>query len=134
MSNDRVYANNMYQPSTNNQRYSAMSTPISEEQRINVCKTAVSQIYSMLRRTPHEWRNFLGLARTVISHIDATSFMQLSTETTEQAWMLAALQRLAFMDADNGAVVDIAAWCTKHWLVIHQWDPQNLAALSFCCR
>lgn len=106
-----------------------MSSPISEEQRITICKTAVSQIYTMLRSAPHEWRNFLGLARTVIAHTDATSFMQQSTRTGEQAWMLAALQRLAFMDADNGAIIDIAAWCTRHWLIIHQRDSQNLAAL-----
>lgn len=106
-----------------------MSTLITEEQRIAVLQTAISQIYTMLRSTPQKWRNFLGLARTVIAHVDATSFMQELTRTGEQSWMLAALQKLAFMDADNGAITDIAAWCAQHWLVIHQRDPQNLAAL-----
>lgn len=102
---------------------------MSEEQRINACKTAINQIYTMLRSSPQQWRNFLGLARTTITHLDNTTFMQQATKTGEQAWMLAALQLLAFKDVDSGIITDIAAWCSRQWLVIVQREPQNLAAL-----
>lgn len=110
-------------------RFLTMSQALTEEQRINVCKTAVSQIYTMLRSSPHDWRDFLGLTRTIIVHLDSTTFMQQASRTGEQAWAIAALQRLAFMDADHGAVTDIAAWSTRQWLVIFARDSQNLAAL-----
>lgn len=110
-------------------RFLTMNQALTEEQRINVCKTAVSQIYTMLRSSPHDWRNFLGLARTIIVHLDSTTFMQQASRTGEQAWVIAALQQLAFMDADHGAVTDIAAWSTRQWLVIFARDSQNLAAL-----
>lgn len=102
---------------------------MNEEQRITVCKTGLERIYEMLRRSPQDWRNFITLGRSVISHLDATTFMQQSSRTTEQAWMIAGLQRLAFSDPENGGVQDIAAWCSRQWLVIFQRDETNVAAL-----
>jgi len=102
---------------------------MSEEQRIGACKTATSQIYTMLRSSPHQWRNFLGLARTIITQLDSTTFMQEATRTAEQASIVAALQILAFKDVDNGAIVDIASWCSRQWLVLVQRDAQNVSAL-----
>jgi hypothetical protein len=102
---------------------------MSEEQRIGACKTATNQIYSMLRCSPQQWRNFLGLARNIIAQLDSTTFMQDSTRTSEQVPVIAALQSLAFKDVDNGAVVDIASWCSRQWLALLQRDARNLSAL-----
>lgn len=43
--------------------------------------------------------------------------------------MVAALQMLAYRDVDNGAVVDIASWCSRQWLNVVQRDANNVAAL-----
>lgn len=102
---------------------------MTEEQRINTCKTGLERIYAMLRSSPHDWRTFVPLARSVIAHIDSTTFMQKASRTTEQAWMIAGLQRLAFADAESGGVPDIASWCSRQWLVIFQRDQTNVAAL-----
>ena len=102
---------------------------MNEEQRINVCKTSLNQIWGMLRSSPQNWRNYVTLARSVIAHLDATTFMQQPARASEQAWMIAGLQRLATVDAENGGVADITAWCSRQWLVIFQRDPQNVAAL-----
>lgn len=102
---------------------------MSEEQRITACKTAINQIYTMLRSSPQHWRNFLGLARTVVTQLDSTTFMQQATRTAEQVPIIAALQTLAFKDVDNGAVADLASWCSRQWLVLVQRDGQNLSAL-----
>ena len=106
-----------------------VSKVMNEEQRITVCKTGLNQIYAMLRSSPQNWRNFINLGRSVIAHIDATTFMSSTTRTTEQAWMIAGLQRLAYADADSGGVPDIASWCARQWMIIFQRDPQNIAAL-----
>lgn len=102
---------------------------MTEEQRINACKTAIGQIYTMLRSSPQQWRNFLSLARTVIAQLDSTTFMQQATRTAEQVWTIAALQIIAFKDVDNGAFLDIASWCSRQWLVVIQRDGQNISAL-----
>lgn len=102
---------------------------MTEEQRITACKTAIGQIYTMLRSSPQQWPNFLTLARTTIVHLDSTTFMQQTTRTTEQIWIIAALQTLAFKNFDSGATMDLYSWCSRQWLVILQRDTQNLAAL-----
>lgn len=102
---------------------------MTDDQRVSVCKTSLNQIYTMLRDSPQNWRAYIKLARTIITHLDSTSFMQEASRTQEQVWMIAGLQRLAFMDPDSGGVPDIAAWVSRQWLVIHQREPSNLAAL-----
>ena len=83
----------------------------------------------MLRSKPHEWKSYLNLARSVMAHIDDTTFMQQPSRLPEQTWVVGGLQRLAYADADNGDVPDIAAWCATQWTVISQRDPHNIAAL-----
>ena len=102
---------------------------MNEEQRITVCKTGLNQIYDMLHRSPQDWRNYINLARSVIAHLDGTTFMQQPSRTTEQAWMVAGLQRFASIASNNGGVPDIAAWCSRQWLNIFQREPQNVTAL-----
>ena len=102
---------------------------MSEEQRISGCKTATNQIYTMLRCSPQQWRNFLGLARTIITQLDGTTFMQQETRTAEQVSIIAALQILAFKEVDNGAIVDVASWCSRQWLILVQRDGENVSAL-----
>ncbi|KAK0353474.1 hypothetical protein LTR02_015479 [Friedmanniomyces endolithicus] len=102
---------------------------MSEEQRIAVCKTSVDQIYTMLRTSPQTWRNYLTLARSVIAHIDNTSFMQQPRRTAEQSWLIGGLQRLALIDNGNAEVPDISNWCTRQWATVLQREPQNVEAL-----
>ena len=106
-----------------------VSKVMNEEQRISVCKSGLNQIYAMLQSSPQSWRNYITLARSVIAHLDATSIMQQPSRTTEQVWMIAGLQRLAYADVDNGGVPDIASWCARQWMAIFQREPQNVAAL-----
>ncbi|KAK3713216.1 hypothetical protein LTR37_008649 [Vermiconidia calcicola] len=101
---------------------------MNEEQRINICKTGLNQIYSMLRSSPQNWRDYVQLARSVIAHLDQTTFMMQASRTTEQAWMVSGLQRLASSDTDNGGIPDLAAWCSQQWMIIYQRDAQNVAA------
>ncbi|RMY24242.1 hypothetical protein D0867_01511 [Hortaea werneckii] len=90
-----------------------MTNPTSEEQRIAVCKTSLNQINVMLRGSPESWRNYIPLGRSIVAHIDATTLMQQPERTTEQAWLIAGLQRLAFIDQDNSSVNDIATWSMR---------------------
>lgn len=102
---------------------------MNEDQRIAACKTAITQIYTMLRSSPQQWRSFLALARATIASLDSTTLMQQAARTPEQVWITTALQLIATKDVENGAVADIASWCSRQWLLILQRDSQNLAAL-----
>lgn len=103
---------------------------MTEEQRINACETAIIQIYNILRSSPQQWRSATSIARTITTQLDSMTYMQQTNKTAEQVWMITALQTLASRDTDNTAVPDIAAWCSRQWLVIIQREPQNLAALK----
>ncbi|TKA76314.1 hypothetical protein B0A55_04196 [Friedmanniomyces simplex] len=106
---------------------------MNEEQRIALCKTSVNQIYTMLRTSPQDRRNYLPLGRSVIAHIDHTTFLQQPRRTTEQSWLIGGLQRLALPDNGNGngngEVPDLSAWCTRQWMAMLQREPQNVEAL-----
>ncbi|KAK4628978.1 hypothetical protein CLAFUW4_08033 [Fulvia fulva] len=84
----------------------------------------------MLRTSPQNWRSYLTLARTIITHLDTTTFVRQANRTQEQIWVVTGLQRLALVDADSGGVPDITAWCSRQWLVIGHRDADNLAALK----
>lgn len=103
---------------------------MNEDERINLCKTSVNRIITMLGTSPQDWRSYLPLARSVMGHIDTTAFIREPSRTSEQSWMIAGLQRLAYADIDNGEVRDIADWCTRQWTTIYQRDSQNIAALK----
>lgn len=102
---------------------------LTEEQRLTLCRAAINQIYVMLRDNPRSWRNYLTLARSIISHLDSTTFMQSTARGTEQAWMLTAIQKIAFADADNGSITDLDTWTARHWLAMLQRDARNIVAL-----
>lgn len=103
---------------------------MSEEQRIGVCKTSVSQICTMLSTHPNRWQDYINLARSVVAHVDATSLINDANRTAEQTWLVTGLQRFAYHDAESGGVPDVAAWCSRQWLAIFQRDARNLAALQ----
>lgn len=102
---------------------------MNEQQRINVCKTSISQIYTMLRSSPQNYRNYLQLGRSVIAHLDATTFMQQNSRESEQAWVVTGLQRLAALDNGNGNAQDIVTWCSRQWTALFQRDNQSVSAL-----
>lgn len=94
-----------------------------------MCKTSINRIITMLCSSPQDWRGYLTLARSVMGHIDTMAFMRQPSRTSEQSWMIAGLQRLAYADIDHGEVRDIADWCMRQWTMIYQRDTQNIAAL-----
>lgn len=106
-----------------------MTTPLSEDQRLQLCRAAVSQIYNMLRDRPRAWRSYIALARSVIAHLDSTGYMQRTEHASEHAWIVNALQRIAFADADNGPITDLDTWTARQWLQILQRDARNVIAL-----
>ncbi|PPJ61032.1 hypothetical protein CBER1_01985 [Cercospora berteroae] len=102
---------------------------MSEEQRIDICKTSLNQILTSLKEDPREWRAHIPLARTIIAHLNATTLMQQTDRLQERVWLIGGLQRLAYADPDSGGAPDVAAWCSQQWAVIQQSQSNNTSAL-----
>jgi hypothetical protein len=71
----------------------------------------------------------IHVARTAIAIFDSTGFVQMPDRTEDRTFVISALQRLAYHDADSGIVADIAEWCMNQWLVLLQRHAQDLDAL-----
>ncbi|KAI9813062.1 MAG: hypothetical protein M1827_004282 [Pycnora praestabilis] len=98
------------------------------ERRIAVCKSAVTQIYTMLQTRPNDRSLYLNSARSVISSIDTAPFMSIPGRVEEQTWLIEGLQRLAYHDPDDG-VRDVAQWCQRQWLAVLANNPTNVETL-----
>lgn len=106
-----------------------MEEATTDEQRLALCRTAINQIYTMFLDAPQTWRAYIPVARRVITQLDILGYMDQAGQINQQAWFVNALQRLAFRDADNGAISDLDTWTSRQWLAILQRDPRNVLAL-----
>jgi len=102
---------------------------MNEDEKIAACRNGLNQIYEVLRTSPLRSRNHIELGRSIIALLDSTTFMTRCSAAREQVRIINALQQLAYVDADNDVVADIAAWCSRQWLSVLERDPQNVAAL-----
>ncbi|KAF2146569.1 uncharacterized protein K452DRAFT_314823 [Aplosporella prunicola CBS 121167] len=102
---------------------------MAEAQRISSCKNVAAQIYTMLASYPDRWQTYLPSARSVIPALAASP----SLSIPERLYIIAALQALAFADADNpsstAATADIANWCQSQWLLVLERQANCSAAL-----
>ena len=101
-----------------------------EEQRIAAARANVSEIYEALSTNPSAWQFSLTSARGAMTAIDATMFMRRRDQLEDQAWLVSGLQKLAYHEADVGAVIDVSEWCLRSWLVILQNHPNNVEVLK----
>jgi hypothetical protein len=101
-----------------------------EEQRINSAKAELRRVQHAVETGSTNWGAHIGTARAIVASVNSTSLMQRADRPTDQAFIIAGLQNLAFHDADSGGVQDIADWCVTQWLRMIQRDPENVNALN----
>lgn len=99
------------------------------EQRLAICKAGINSIYNMLQNSSADWEGYLNFARSIITSLDLADFLSSRNRRDEQVWMISGMQRLAYHDADSGAVQFLADWCQRQWLRILQQDPSQVDAL-----
>jgi len=101
-----------------------------EEQQINLAKAELRRVQHTVETGCTNWDAHVSVARAIIASVDSTSLMQRADRPTDQAFIIARLQNLAYHDADSGGVQDIADWCVTQWLRMIQRDPENVDALK----
>ena len=90
----------------------------------------VRDIGQMLASNPNDWQSYLASARRLLDDIEASGYMNETTQTANQVWLIDTLQQLAFSEPDTGSARDIAEWCLRQWLTVLQTRPQNASALK----
>jgi len=100
-----------------------------EEFRIETAIREVRRISEDDDMAPRNWEERIRIARTAMETIDSTRFMDLPNRSQERIFVIGALQRLAYHDADVGGVADIAQWCVTQWLRMLQQNADDLDAL-----
>lgn len=90
----------------------------------------VNSINASLDVSPISWRDHLQTIRSITVSLD---FRDPSPDEARKRWQLPLiwiLQRVAFADADNGCVQDIADWCLRQSLVLIQLYPTDANILE----
>lgn len=103
---------------------------MSEQQRVDFCKTSLARIEASLRDAPESWRSQITFGMTIIETLETTTFMQQARRTAEQIRMIEGLQQLTLHDPRSSNVSEILSWCSRQWLAIHERDPQSIEALA----
>lgn len=111
-------------------RHQRRETNDENENLVEQCKTIVTQIDEMLAEYPSNFEAHLPGARSVMTTLDRIHFFRAASRVAEQNWLVTGLQELAYHDADNGNIQDIARWCQESFLKILRNHPNNADTLS----
>lgn len=87
-------------------------------------------ISATLDVAPESWRDHLQAIRNITSSLE---LLHTNPDEQERQWQLplvAMFQRVAYADADNGGVPDIANWCLRQTLTLLQVYPEDVDLLA----
>lgn len=116
-------------------RSSQLQTPLdgsdpAEEQRITDILNSVRNLQSSSPTTQTEISARVETARNIISHLSRSPFMSWPDRHDDQIFILNELQNVAYHEADNGGVQDIAQWCLQQFLTMLNRQSESLEALT----
>ncbi|KAF2270382.1 hypothetical protein CC78DRAFT_573656 [Lojkania enalia] len=100
-----------------------------DEHMINSLMSTVDLISSTLDAAPHSWRDQLHIIRNITASLDITDSTPDEARKRWQFPLINVFQRVAFADADNGGVGDIADWCLRQALALLQLYPDDVGIL-----
>jgi hypothetical protein len=75
------------------------------------------------------WEQRLQIARRAMATFDSAGLTQMPNRAADRTFVIAALQRLAYHDAEAAGVTDLAEWCVNQWLSLLQRNAEDLTAL-----
>jgi hypothetical protein len=92
----------------------------------------VELIANNLDLEPESWREHLQTVRSVIASFEILDTAPNEARAQWQLRLITVFRRVAFGDADNGAVQDVADWCLRQELILLHLYPQDVEVLT--CR
>lgn len=104
-----------------------------DQNAVNSLTSAVQLISANLDSRPESWREQLQAIRSTIKSLE---ILDGTPEEARKRWQLplvSVFQRVAFADADNGPVQDVADWCLRQALTLLHLYPQDVDILACMC-
>jgi hypothetical protein len=100
---------------------------------VHTLMAAVDQISTNLDVRPSSWREHLQAIRNTTTSLE---FFDTTPDEIRKQWqipLISVFQRVAFADADNGAVADLADWCLRQALTLLPLYPEDPDILARKC-
>jgi len=90
----------------------------------------VQLINTNLDTSPASWRDQLPAIRNTIVSFEITDSVPEEERRNWQLPLISVFQRVAFADADNGVIQDLADWCLRQLVTLLQIYPDNVDILT----
>ena len=101
-----------------------------EERRIDEILTNLRTLASLNPTTRTENNARVDTARTIIQFLHTSTFMIWPDCYDDQIFLITEMQKIAYHEADDGGVQDIAQWCIMQFLDILARYPDSIQALT----
>jgi hypothetical protein len=101
-----------------------------DQNAVNSLMSTVNLISTNLNTRPESWREQLQAIRSTTMSLE---ILDGTPEEARKRWQLpliSVFQRVAFADADNGLVQDVADWCLRQALTLLHLYPQDVDILA----
>ncbi|KAF2105380.1 hypothetical protein BDV96DRAFT_509438 [Lophiotrema nucula] len=101
-----------------------------DESTVSTLVATVQLISTTLDSNPHGWRDQLHVIRGITASLE---ILDTAPDDARKRWQLplvTVFQRVAFVDADNGGVPDIADWCLRQSLALLHLYPDDVDILA----
>ncbi len=103
---------------------------LAQESQIEGAVREVRRISESSLADDEPWDRRIHIGRTAIAVFESTGFVQMPDRINDCTFVIGALQRLAYHDADSHVVADIAEWCMNQWLILLQRNAEEVDALQ----
>jgi hypothetical protein len=90
----------------------------------------VELISNNLNTRPESWREQLQAVRSTTASLEIQDTVPNDVEKHWQLPLISVFQRVAFGDADNEPVQDVATWCLRQALVLLHLYPRDVEVLA----
>ncbi|KAF2465045.1 uncharacterized protein BDR25DRAFT_295845 [Lindgomyces ingoldianus] len=101
-----------------------------DEHMVSALVSTVELISSTLDAAPDSWRDQLQTIRNTTASLELIDSTPNETRRRWQIPLISVFQRVAFADADNGGVPDVANWCLRQALTQLQLYPEDVDLLT----
>lgn len=92
--------------------------------------STVELISTNLDLRPDSWREQLQAVRSTTGFLEIVDTVPDAARKSWQLPLIRVFQRVAFGDADNGAVQDVADWCLRQTLTLLHVYPEDVEILA----
>ncbi|EUC45183.1 hypothetical protein COCMIDRAFT_37056 [Bipolaris oryzae ATCC 44560] len=102
-----------------------------DSQMLHMLMATVELVNANLDTAPGSWRDQLPAIRNITTSFEISDT---APEQSPRCWQIphvTVVQRVAFADADNGPIPDIADWCLRQLLTLLALYPRDAEILAF---